>query len=156
MKKYYITRNGKEKLHKEYLNIDEEITKTNLKMGESVKMDNDLRENPDFMALRVKSMYELPKKKQDLWEKYNNCIVIEEMPEYINFDGETVIMGSRIKINFEGDIVEYDILGSGEGDIDNNILSCDAPIPQVLIGKKVNETVDFNGCKITIIEVTRI
>lgn len=83
----FLSRKGKEKIYQQYLEVDKEIQQTNKAMGESVKMDNDLRENPDFMALRVKSMYDLPKKKKDLYTMYIDSIVIEDQPEYVNFDG---------------------------------------------------------------------
>ena len=55
MENYYITKNGYKKLYEDYLNIDKEITEVNKMMGESVKRDNDLRENPEFMELRVRA-----------------------------------------------------------------------------------------------------
>ena len=96
MENYYITKNGYKKLYEDYLNIDKEITEVNKMMGESVKRDNDLRENPEFMELRVRAMYELPAKKKSLWDKYNSAIIIEETDEYKNFDGNTVIRGCLV------------------------------------------------------------
>lgn len=156
MKKYYVTKSGYQKLYEDYLNVDNEITKVNKLMGESVKRDNDLRENPEFMELRVKAMYELPSKKQRLWDKYNAAIVIEETDEYKNFDGKTVIRGCKINIDIDGDECEYQIKGSDEGDISNDILSCDAPMPQALLGHQVNETIAFNDMQIKIISVERL
>ena len=116
-----------------------------------------MRENPEFMELRVKAMYELPKKKKGLWNKYNSAIVIEETDEYKNFDGDTVIRGCRVKININGnEECEYEIKGSEEGDINNNILSCDAPITQVLLGRRRGEKIEFNDMKIEILKVMKV
>ena len=76
------------------------------------------------------------------------------MDEFKNFNGTKVIIGSTVKLDFEGDICEYTILGSEEGDIDNGILSCEAPIAQAILGKQSGEEVEFNGCKIVIKEIT--
>ena len=51
-----MSENNYEKLCEEYHSMDQKITDTQRKMGESAKRDNDLRENPEFMELRVKAM----------------------------------------------------------------------------------------------------
>lgn len=157
MLKYYITKEGYQQLYEDYLNVDNEITDANKMMGESVKRDNDLRENPEFMQLRVKAMYELPTKKRTLWDKYRSAIIIEESEEYLQFDGKTVIRGSKVKLDFDGqDICEYQIKGSDEGDLNNDILSCDAPMAQALLGKQLGTVVVFNGISIEILEIERL
>lgn len=156
MANYYIMKSGYEKLYEDYLNIDHEITEANKLMGESAKRDNDLRENPEFMELRVRAMYELPAKRQNLLNKYNSAIVIEETDEYKNFDGCTVIRGCMVRINIDGDELEYQIKGSDEGDISKDILSCDAPISQALLGHKIGENVKFNDMIIKILAIERI
>ena len=65
-----ISKKGYEKLCEEYHSMDQKITDTQRKMGESAKRDNDLRENPEFMELRVKAMYTLPAEKEQLYKKY--------------------------------------------------------------------------------------
>lgn len=152
---YYISAKGYKKLEEDYYNIDKQIMETNKKMGDSVKRDNDLRENPEFMELRVKAMYELPQKKEDLWKKYQNAVIIEEMDEYKNFDGITVIIGAVVDVIFNGENCEYTILGSDEGNLKEGILSCKAPIAQALYGHKIGETIDFNGNKISILNIKK-
>lgn len=157
MAKYYITKAGYQQLYEDYINVDNEINETNRMMGESVKRDNDLRENPEFMELRVKAMYGLPAKKQTLWDKYNSATVIEETEEYLQFDGKTVIRGSKVKLNFDDeDICEYQIKGSDEGDLNNDILSCEAPMAQALLGKHLGSVIEFNGMSIEIMEIERL
>lgn len=156
MEKYYISKSGYEKLYEDFLNVDKEINDVNRKMGESVKRDNDLRENPEFMELRVKAMYELPGKKNELWLKYESAVIIEEMDEYKNFDGEIVVIGAKVTLNFAGDKEIYIILGNDEGDLKKGILSCQAPISKAIIGKKVGDIVEFNHSQIEILEVKLI
>ncbi|MCH5172494.1 MAG: GreA/GreB family elongation factor [Erysipelotrichales bacterium] len=151
----YITRLGKEKLYEEYLSIDDAIVDLNRKMGESAKIDNDLRENPEFMELRVKAMYELPARKKELFNRYKQAIVIEDMEDYIHFDGKTVILGSIVKVQIDGEIDEYKIVGTDEGNILNNELSCNAPIAQKIIGRKIGETIEYNGMSMHIISVKK-
>ena len=156
MNMYYITRKGYEKLQKEYMEIDQELIELNKKMGESVKRDNDLRENQEFMQLRVQAMYDLPAKKKSMAEKCNNVCIIEDMDEYKNFDGKKVIIGSKVKLDFDGDICEYTILGADEGNIDEDVLSCEAPIAKELLGKEMGDEVLFHNEIIRILDVKRM
>lgn len=149
----YLTKKGKEKIYQEYLSIDNEITKTNKEMGDSAKLDNDLRENPEFMALRVKAMYELPQKKEELFATYNEAVVIEEMPEYINFDGSTVIMGSKVVLDYGGNETSFSIYGTNEGSIADGCISENAPLVRAIMGKKVGDIVTFRDIPVKILSV---
>ena len=152
----YISKKGYEKLYEEYSNLDKEILAVQKEMGESSARDNDLRENPEFLELRVKAMYNLPKKKEELFERYKKAQIIEETDEYKNFDGTTVILGSQVELLFDGEIEFYKILGKYDGNIEEQILSYEAPIAKAILGKKVNSEVQFNGIKIKILSVKRI
>ena len=151
---YYISRVGYKKLLSAYDNVDNEIAELNRKIGESVKSDNDLRENPEFMQLRVKAMYELPQKKKTLLQKYRDAVIIEDTAEYKNFDGTQIIIGSVATITFGDEECTYTILGNDEGDIDNDILSCEAPLSKLLVGKKVGDKFIFNDEDIVILKIT--
>lgn len=152
---YYISRKGHEKLSQEIKAIDNEIIDVRRLIGESAARDNDLRENKEFMDLRVKAMYELPNKKRTLWDIYQQSQIIEDTPEYKNFDGKQVIIGSVVDIDFAGEECTYAILGSSEGDIDNNIISCDAPLSKALIGKKIGQEVIFNNQPIRVLAIRK-
>lgn len=156
MVKEYISREGYEQLYQEYLEIDKKIQDTIRKMGESAKRDNDLRENPEYMELRVQAMYTLPKQKEELFDRYQNAIIIEETEEYKNFDGNTVIMGTKVKFMIDGEEEEYKILGNKEGNMDLLILSCDAPIAKAVMQKHLKEKVQFNGMEISILSIEKI
>lgn len=156
MTKEYISRKGHEELYQMYLEIDKQIQDTMRKMGESAKRDNDLRENPEYMELRVQAMHTLPQKKENLFARYQNAIIIEETEEYKNFDGNTVIMGTKVKLMIDGEEEEYKILGNKEGNLNLSILSCEAPIAKAVIQKHLKETVQFNGMEISILSIEKI
>ena len=156
MKKELISRRGYEKLYQQYLDIDKEIAEVQRKMGESARRDNDLRENSEYLDLRVKVMYMLPNKKKELYERFNNAIIIEETEEYNNFDGNTVIIGSEVQLLMDGEENIFKILGNSEGDIHNGIISCEAPLAIALINKHVGEKIQFRGMEISILSVKRI
>ena len=150
-----ISKEGYKGIRKEYDEIDNELIKVQKAMGESAKRDNDLRENPEYMQLRVKAMYEIPKRKEKLLNRLKECKFIEDQDEYKNFDG-SVIAGSKVKITFDGEKEEYSILGDKEGSFEENIMSCKAPLAQTLLGKRAGDTVNFNNTIIIIEEVTKI
>lgn len=152
----YISRKGHEKLYEECQNIDKEIFKYQQEMGESAKRDNDLRENPECMELRVKLTYVLPEQKRKVNERYDNAVIIEDTEEYRNFDGVTVIKGSEVEVLFDGEKETYTILGNSEGNLDENILSCDAPIAETLLGRKIGDIVNFNNFKVEILSVKKV
>lgn len=152
---FYATRKGYEILEKEYYSITDEYKATTRAMGKSDEMDSDLRENPEFMELRVKAMYELPNKKRQLFERMKNCIIIEEMEEYKNFDETKVIRGCTVDLKIDEEIETYTILGTSEGNLEKNILSESAPIVRAILGKNVGNTVQFNDSIIQILAVKK-
>lgn len=151
-----ISKKGYERLCKEYELIDQKIIDTRREMGESAKRDNDLRENPEFLELRVKVMYTLPAEKEELYKKIMDCVIIEECDFFKKFDGSTVIPGSKVVYDMNGKTKTITILGDNEADLENNIISVSAPFAKALIDRQVNETFDFNGRKVTIKSIEKI
>lgn len=156
MKNELISRAGLVKLKAEFEAIDAEIQKTLNEMGESAKRDNDLRENPEFMELRVKAMHTLPAQKEKLYWKIKEAVIIEETHEYQEFDGTTVIVGAIVTFIMDGVEKKFTILGSTEGDLKSCILACDAPLAQTMLGKHVGDTFSFNSRAIVIKKIEKI
>ena len=136
--------------------MDQKIIDTQRKMGESAKRDNDLRENPEFMELRVKAMYTLPAQKEELYRRMHDCMIIEECEFFKLFDGSKVIPGSKVVYDIDGKTETLTILGDNESDLDNNIISSATPMAKALINKHINELIDFNGMKIIIKSIEKI
>lgn len=151
----YISRKGYAELYQTYLDFDNQIAQYQKEMGESAKRDNDLRENPEYMALRVKVMYTLPEQKKIAYERYRNAIIIEDSEEYKNFDGTTIIKGTQVRLLIDGKEKIYTLLGSNEGNLKQNIISCDSPIAKALLSKKVGESIKFNNMEIVILSVKK-
>lgn len=151
----YITRKGEEKLWEKYNSIEEEYVKTTQAMRVSDSMDSDLRENPEFMELRVKAMYALPKQKKELYEKLKNVVIIDDMEEYKQFDGKMVIMGSVVTLDIDGDTEVYTILGTEEGNVENGIINVNAGLAQAIIYHEVGEVIPFNGMILKILKVEK-
>lgn len=151
-----ISKKGYEKLCADYQLMDQKIIDTQRKMGESAKRDNDLRENPEFMELRVKAMYTLPAEKEKLYKRIHNCTIIEECDFFKTFDGSKVIPGSKVVCDIDGEIESLIILGDNESDLDNDIISSTSPMAKALIGKHINEVIELNGMTIVINSIEKI
>ena len=156
MKEYRVTREGYNKLMEEYHNIENEYITTTQAMGKSDEMDSDLRENPEFMNLRVKAMYALPQKKKELFEMLQSSVIIEDTDEYKNWDKETVIEKCGVVLEIDGEVTNFSILGANQSDIHSNIISTEAPLTKALLSHKKGETIDFNGIKIIIKDIYEI
>ena len=122
MLKLYISRNGKLLLEEKLLTIEKEITETYRLMGESTKIDNDLRENPEYLELQTKVSYKLPLEKSKIKEILNTSLIIEEQDFYKTFTGEKVIIGSVVTLLYNYVEEIYKIVGYGEEDPFNNII----------------------------------
>lgn len=83
-------------------------------------------------------------------EKLNNSLIIEEQDFYNNFDGTEVIIGSKVAILYNGEEEEYLIVGDGEEDPFNNVISYNCDFANKLIGKKLNEEFQYKGANIKI------
>lgn len=151
-----ISKKGYKKLCQEYSMIDEKINNTQREMGESAKRDNDLRENPEFMELRVKVMYTLPAEKENLYKRIHNCTIIEENDFFKDFDGTKVIPGSKVTYQIDNETETFTILGNNESDLNNQVISCSSPLAKALIGKHINENIEFNSMHIIIKSIEKI
>jgi len=142
---YWISKKGLANLEKQYQEILNEERETQKKIGESVKMDNDLRENPDYMQLQTKAVSELKYKKNKVKEVMNNHKIIEDAPSYKNFIDDYVSVGSKVKVQFEDNEVDvFTILGYGESNLEKNIISYLSPLGQALLDQKTGQELAFS------------
>ena len=149
----YISLVGKKKLLDKLESIEKEITETYRLMGESTKVDNDLRENPEYLELQTKISYKLPLERSKVKEILNNSLVIEEQEFYKLFNGEEVIIGSKVTLIYDNAEEIYHIVGEGEEDPFNNIISYKCDFAFNLIGKKINEEFKYKNANIKVIKI---
>lgn len=149
----YISKKGKEKLEEKLESIDKEIIDTYKKMGESTKIDNDLRENPEYLDLQTKVSYKLPFEKKEIKEILNNALIIEEQDFYKGFNNQVVIIGSKVELLYNEKRETYSIVGYGDDDPFNNIISYNCDFAKNLIGKKANEEFIYKNNKIKVLKI---
>lgn len=142
MTKTYFTKKGLAIIQEEIARLQEEIEECNRKIGITVDLDNDLRENPEFMALRTKAEYELPSRIQKLSSLITGSVIIENLPHLSEGEPDYIDVGHEITLvadNSEQRIVT--ILGYGDSDPAKHIVSYLTPIGQELLYKEIGEEV---------------
>lgn len=130
---YEKLRKQKEELENKILLNSEEV--------QVARERGDLRENAEYSAARA-SESQLKFELAQVTEKLRNAVVIDtdnmELKDYITF-GCTVILFDKTN-NKE---VTYTLLGEEEANVFEGRVSCNSPIGQNLLGKKIGEEFSF-------------
>lgn len=66
---------------------------------------------------------------------------------------DSVVLGATVKLDMGGREVEYTLVGPTEANPLEGKISNESPMGKVIFGHKTNETVDFNGKTIKIMEI---
>jgi transcription elongation factor GreA len=127
-------------------------------MGHSASIDNDLRENPEFMQLRTKVTYQLPSELAQIDRILRAYLLIEQQPQFLNDSLDEVIPGVRITLEPDdgGPVVELIILGLGDGDPGGGIVSYQAPIAAAVLHHSIGDEVRLPGRGETSFEIRAI
>lgn len=141
---FFVSQKGLSALLEARGNLQNELYKATKEMGDSVKRDNDLRENPEYMQLQTKISYELPSKIADIGNVIENHILIEETDSVKNDEFDEVVPGCQVKIEDEyGNQRVFSIMGYDESDPSIGVISYLTPIAQELLYKAVGEEVQL-------------
>lgn len=151
----------------EYLLALEEIKK--LKREEEKWLDriievqeellNIARDDPMFRTsvryeyLDKELKFDIPKKLETIREMLQQAKVIDT--SISEFDGETVCIGAKVKLDYDGEEEMYTILPVSENKLDSGVISCNTPIAQQVIGRKVGDSFRFRECNVKILSVEK-
>ena len=103
----------------------------------------DLKENAEYHAAREKQSF-LEGRIQDLEGKLCNCQVIDVTK--FNNEGKVIFGATVTIVNDETEEeITYQIVGEDEADLKQNKLSVKSPIARALVGKFVDDVVDFDA-----------
>lgn len=139
MKQYYFTEAGYEKLRKEIEDLQRYIKNDIAREIAAARDHGDLRENSEYEAAKLKQSNHMAKLGL-LQERIQNARIIRkgDLPNGIVTLGKVVL----IKDKATGVKEKYSILGDGESDADNGIISYQSPIAQALMKHKVGDIVE--------------
>lgn len=141
---YYVTRKGLGVLAQKQRTLVEDLEKSTRAMGHSASLDNDLRENPEFMQLRTKVTYELPRKIADLESVIKLARLIDDAEHIQNQDFQEVMPGTEVELESEdGELRIHSILGYEEGNPGLGVVSYLSPVGEKLMNKVVGDEVEL-------------
>ena len=136
MMKY--TQEGFAKLKEEYeFRTKEERERIKVAIAEA-RSFGDLSENAEYDEARNEQAKNEARIKE-LEELIQHAEVVDETLH----DSETVGLGSTVKVERNGKIVEYKIVGSNEADPFANMISDMSPVGKALVGSKKGSQVKF-------------
>ncbi len=118
----------------------------------SAREFGDLSENFEYKAAKEKQD-QLYAKVKNIESELLNTRIID--PHKINTD--TVNVGAAVTLQSSEDdsIVHYTIMGRWDTDLSNNIISNEAPLAQIMMGKKCGDRVRIDRTEYTIIKISK-
>lgn len=141
---YYVTRKGLSALTEKLKELVKDLEISTRAMGHSASLDNDLRENPEFMQLRTKVTYVLPSKITELESVIRRSKLIDNTEHIKNQDFHEVMPGMEVEMESEdGEYRIHSILGYEEGDPQKGIVSYLSPVGEKLMHKSVGDEVEL-------------
>ncbi len=128
-----------------------EIVENAREIEEARKL-GDLRENSEYkFALERRSR--LQKDLKALSDQFQKARIIT--PDDVTTD--TVGIGTRVEVvNSQGQKIVYTILGPWDANSEEHILSIESKVAQALLDKKVKDSIDLRGEKVTILSINSV
>lgn len=142
--RFYLSRKGLERLSAQRDQLREDLLRSTKEMGESVKRDNDLRENPEYMQLQTKVSYELPNKIAEITKILDTHLLIEDTEAIKKGLFDEVQIGMQVTlVDEEGAERLISILGYEESNPEEGVVSYLTPVAKILIHKGVGDEVEL-------------
>lgn len=147
----YFTKNGLQKLKDELYHLETVENKKIVKLIAEAAAFGDLKENAAYHDARDKMSF-LRMRIAELKSAISEAVVKEK-------DGtdEKVQIGSRVKILFDGEEEEYEVVAPAEANILKNKISYKSPLGEKLMNQKTGKEFSFQSgskkVKIKILEV---
>lgn len=144
VERFPISREGMNKLELELKNLKNVERVNVIKSIAEARAHGDLSENAEYHAAREKQGF-IEAKIFELEDKISRAEIID----VTQVRGEEVKYGASIKLFDEDKDTEifYKIVSEYEADVSKGLISITSPLAKALIGKKVNESLEFNTPK---------
>lgn len=139
MSEYFFTEEGIKKARQEAESLERYIKVDIAKALATAAAHGDLRENAEYTAAKENQANSMAKLRR-LQQRLTKARVVKKS----DFPPDTVTLCKRVKIKdlTSGSTDVYTILGEGEADLDNGVISYQSPLANALIGHRQGEVVD--------------
>ncbi|MBQ3441305.1 transcription elongation factor GreA [Candidatus Saccharibacteria bacterium] len=145
-KEVHLTLDGKKELEKEL----EDLIASRPAIAEKIataRAFGDLSENEEYSSARAEQKM-AENRILEIQDILKNAKIIRAGKR------SSVALGTNVKLDLGGRKVEYTVVGATEANPSGGKISDESPIGKVIMGHKVGETLDFNGRKVKILEIS--
>jgi transcription elongation factor GreA len=152
--KFYFTRYGLTKLHREIEDLEKKIRSLQSQIAYVADVGGDQYHDNASYEMLVIDIRGMDHQLSDVHQVLNNAILVEPPT---NFDKVTI--GTRVRIIRDDKEMTWEIVGFGESDPDNGMLAYNTPLASLIMGKRKGEvvsgTIAGRKTEIEILEITK-
>ena len=130
-----LTADGLERMTAELHELTQVLRPQVIARIRSARELGDLKENADYTAAREEQSF-LEGRVQALEELLRQAVVVDAPLE-----GNPVAIGSKVRSEFDGEELVFEIVGSSEADPSAGKISAASPVGRALVGRRVGDDV---------------
>jgi transcription elongation factor GreA len=145
MERVVMTKKGNEALREELKLLKSKERSEIIKAIAQAREFGDLKENAEYHAAKEKQSF-VEGRIKDIETKLSNAEIIDITSLDIK---DRVVFGSTIELEniAASTLTKYQIVGEDEASIENGMISYKAPISRAIIGKNINDIIEFESAK---------
>ena len=138
-----MTKKGNEALREELKLLKSKERSKIIKAIAQAREFGDLKENAEYHAAKEKQSF-VEGRIKDIETKLSNAEIIDITSLDIK---DRVVFGSTIELEniTASTLTKYQIVGEDEASIENGMISYKAPISRAIIGKNINDIIEFDS-----------
>ncbi|MBT5216409.1 MAG: transcription elongation factor GreA [Gammaproteobacteria bacterium] len=142
MDRFVMTINGQSSLRDELRKLKSEDRPNIIKAIATAREFGDLKENAEYHAAKEKQSF-IEGRIKDIDSKLSNAQVIDVTTLNVT---DKVVFGSTVSLcNLDDNSeITYKIVGEDESNIESGLLSYKAPLAKAIMGKNINDLIEFN------------
>ena len=145
MERVVMTKKGNEALREELRFLKSKERGKIVKAIVQARGFGDLKENAEYHAAKEKQSF-IEGRIIEIEAKLSNAEIIDVTSLDIK---DKVVFGSTIELeNITANaLIKYQIVGEDEASLENGMISYKAPISRAIIGKNLNDVIEFDSAK---------
>ena len=143
MERVVMTKKGNEALREELKLLKSKERSKIIKAIAQARGFGDLKENAEYHAAKEKQSF-IEGRIMEIETKLSNAEIIDVTSLDIK---DKVVFGSTIELEniTTSTLTKYQIVGEDEASIENGMISYKAPISRAIIGKNLNDVIEFDS-----------
>ena len=143
MERVVMTKKGNEALREELKLLKSKERSKIIKAIAQAREFGDLKENAEYHAAKEKQSF-IEGRIMEIETKLSNAEIIDVTSLDIK---DRVVFGSTIELEniAASTLTKYQIVGEDEASIENGMISYKAPISRAIIGKNINDVIEFDS-----------